>query len=77
MLGTGVYFRIPRLAFQSRSIHDDMSAIDLSQELGDGNEAEFQQYDCPMIQDGFWEAPRGGEDVLVTEWYIVFQNQRL
>ena len=50
-------------------------APDLSQELGDGNEAEFQQYDCPMIQDFlvFWESARGWGRCFV-DWMVVFSK---
>lgn len=52
-------------------------APDLSQELGDGNEAEFQQYDCPMIQDFFLfflESARGWGRCFV-DWMVVFSKK--
>ena len=51
-------------------------APDLSQELGDGNEAEFQQYDCPMIQDFFvfWESASGWGRCFV-DWMVVFSKK--
>lgn len=51
-------------------------APDLSQELGDGNEAEFQQYDCPMIQEFFvfWESA-GGWGRCFVDWMVVFSKK--